>query len=409
MKKNALILVLSLIFLEWLDFSLYLYLAKLVFAKQFFPNASNSLMLSFALFAAAYFARPIGGWLFGQRADQNGRRKPMIFSAALMGVATLGICALPTFDQIGLWSTGLLLLFRLAQGLALGGEINTSALFLIEHHQKKTLIVGGLIAASSALGMFFGGAIASFISYFDLTNFWRFVFGTVGFLSLWVCRLRKQLTESPEFLAQTQHPQTEYWRDYRAGIINIMLLGAYVSTMVYLCNVLWVSYAMDQGLWGHAACTIIGAVAQLLSALFSIPIAIWNKANHAYGLMRRSMLLLIIAAPLLFWGTKAMVLPAVLLGLVSYVLGNALICSSMYYLLYLQLPVSLRCRGVSTFWAIAASLGASALPLSEHLLTKGLWYVPALIVSGIAMVSFMICKERSPANYDAKLAALSLS
>lgn len=144
-------------FFEWLDFSLYLYLARSVFAKEFFPASNYSLMLSFALFAAAYFARPLGGWLFGRAADLNGRRHPMLLSAALMGMATLGICLLPNYQQIGLAATWGLLLLRIAQALALGGEINTSAMFLVEHYRRKPLIAGGLVAVSSALGMFMGG------------------------------------------------------------------------------------------------------------------------------------------------------------------------------------------------------------------------------------------------------------
>lgn len=188
MKQKALILVLALVFLEWLDFSLYLYLAKSVFAAKFFPLSVYSLELTFALFAAAYFARPVGGWLFGRKADLSGRRNPMVFSAALMGLATLGIALLPGYAQIGLWATWGLLLLRMAQGLALGGEINTSAMFLVEHHPQRPLLAGSLVAAGGAFGMFIGSALATLLQYISqyrcrgVSTIWAVAagFGAVG-------------------------------------------------------------------------------------------------------------------------------------------------------------------------------------------------------------------------------------
>lgn len=71
MRRSSLIIVLALVFLEWLDFSLYLYMAKSVFANAFFPPSAYSLTLSFALFATAYLARPVGGYQFASDAQSG--------------------------------------------------------------------------------------------------------------------------------------------------------------------------------------------------------------------------------------------------------------------------------------------------------------------------------------------------
>lgn len=392
MKRSALLLVLSLVFLEWLDFSLYLYLAKAIFANEFFPTSAYSLTLSFALFAAAFIARPVGGWLFGRQADLKGRRKPMVFSAALMGLATIGICLLPDYTQIGLFATWGLLVLRIAQGLALGGEINTSAMFLVEHHPKNPLIAGSLVAASGALGMFMGGMLAVLVQSTTVTWLWRIIFALVGGVSLWVCRKRKQLQESPEFRYEEAHKKPLRWRSHWKGLLNIAVIGAYVSVTVYLCNVFWVSYAIDKQLWSNVQCTWIGSLAQLASALLAIPIARYAKASWNTHLLQASMVVTIFAAPLLFYFTQQGMALMVIVSLLGYVAANALLCSALYYFLYLQLPTQYRCRGVSTVYALAASLGALSLPVAQQAVTiahyhwfPGFWVCIVAITSLVAI------------------------
>ncbi|KTC94607.1 MFS transporter [Legionella erythra] len=395
MKRNALFIVLALIFLEWLDFSLYLYLAKSVFAKEFFPPSSYSLLLSFALFAAAFLARPLGGWLFGRQADASGRRKPMVLSAGLMGLATVGICLLPDYNTIGIAAAFGLLCLRVAQGLALGGEINTSAMFLIEHHARHPLKAGSLVAASGAAGMFLGGAMAALLQYSHIPWMWRIIFASVGLLSLWVCRLRKRLTESPEF--KTNHaPIIEIWREHAQGLLNIAMLGAFVSVTVYICNAFWVSYAIDQALWSSTQCAWIGSLAQLSSALLALPLARLCKPVHVYLLLRLGTMTALFTAPMLFYCTTIAYKPGVIVALFGYVLTNGLICSSMFYFLYLQLPAQYRCRGVSTVWALAASIGAVSLPLAEQAVQWQWFWVPPLLECVFATIAFLFLYKSAP-------------
>nr|HAT8714331.1 MFS transporter [Legionella jordanis] len=403
MNFTAILLVLALVFFEWLDFSLYLYLAKSTFAKEFFPASSYSLMLSFALFAAAYLVRPIGGWIFGGKADRSGRRAPMIYSAILMGLATLGICLLPTYNQVGLWATWGLLLLRMAQALALGGEINTSAMFLVEHHANQPLLAGSFTAASAALGMFTGGMLATVLQVSHAQGCWRWIFASVALLSLGLCVLRKKLFESPEFESNRLRVGFTWSKNWR-GIINIAVLGTYVSVMVYICNVFWVSFAIDAGIWGAVQCSWIGSLAQLASAFAAIPIAYYSRPSQASRLLQTSMLILMMAAPLLFYFTIQQQKAAVLLCLAGYVFSNGFLCAALYYYLYLQLPTSCRCRGVSTSWALAASLGAISLPIAEQAKIVGLLWLPGLIVSATAFMAFvLIAMHRSTPALDTQL------
>ncbi|KTD14022.1 MFS transporter [Legionella israelensis] len=392
MKPAGLILALMLVFLEWMDFSLYLYLAKSVFAVQFFPASSQSLMLSFAVFAAAYLARPLGGWMFGRSADRSGRRKPMMYSAALMGVSTLGICFLPEYATIGIWAAWGLLLLRVGQGLALGGEMNTSAMFLVEHYPQHRLFAGSLMAIAGAIGMFAGAALAALLQWLNVQQIWRLMFAFLGFLSLMTCCLRKQLEESPEFLEDSSILH-QHWAFYWQGILNIAVVAAFVSVFVYVCNVLWVSFAIDMKLMTKNQCIWAGALAQLTSALLAMPIAFLNKDQQVSRLLKLAMLLMIFVAPALFYSTAYGNVFFVFVFLSSYALVNALVCASMYYFLYLQLPVHIRCTGVSLTWGLAASVGAASLPIAQQAIMQGKYWFPPLIVSAIAFAAWSVVQR----------------
>ncbi len=347
-------------------------------------------MLSFVLFAAGYLARPLGGWLFGRIADQNGRRKPLLWSSALMGVATIGICLIPNYTQIGLLSTSFLLALRICQGLALGGEVNTSAMYLIEHSSKKTMIAGSLSAAIGALGMFVGGMLAALIQSITISWLWRVIFACVGFFSLAVCYCRKQLAESPEFSKQQLPAVLGFWQSHWRGLCNIAAAGSFVSVTIYLCNVFWLSFAIDHKLWSNLQCLWIASFAQCASAFLALPIAMIAKPEHASGLLRLSMLLSILVAPTLFYFTEQQMVHAVLFALAGYVCTNGLLCASLYYFLYQQLPPYYRCRGVSTTWAIAATLGAVCLPIAQHGILSGFYWLPGFLVAVNSLLCFLI-------------------
>ncbi len=124
--------------IEFYDFYVYATAAVLVFPILFFPtgNDTTALLSSFAVFGAAMVARPIGAVVFGHFGDRFGRKATLVASLLTMGIATFLIGCLPTFDQIGWWAALLLLVLRLFQGFALGGEWSGAALVATENAPK---------------------------------------------------------------------------------------------------------------------------------------------------------------------------------------------------------------------------------------------------------------------------------
>lgn len=119
--------------LEWYDFSVYGAFA-VVIGQLFFPtdNPVTALLSGFAVFAVGYIMRPLGGAFFGLLGDRVGRKRALILSVGLMTIPTMLVGLLPTYDQIGILAPILLVVLRLIQGLAVGGEFSTSITFLGE-------------------------------------------------------------------------------------------------------------------------------------------------------------------------------------------------------------------------------------------------------------------------------------
>lgn len=198
---------------EFYDFYVYATAAVLVFPSLFFPSASETagLLASFAVFGAAMVARPIGAAVFGHFGDKIGRKATLVASLLTMGIATFLIGVLPTYDMIGLVAPLLLLILRLAQGFALGGEWSGAALVATENAPagKRALYgtfpqlgapIGFIIANTLFLALNVllpsgeGGASDAFMTWG-----WRvpFLFSAVMVIvGLWV---RLKLVESDAF------------------------------------------------------------------------------------------------------------------------------------------------------------------------------------------------------------------
>lgn len=110
--------------IEWYDFYIYATAAALVFGPLFFPGGDPflSTLASFGTFAVGFFARPLGGIVFGHWGDRIGRKKALMITLTMMGLATIGIGLLPTYATAGALAPVLLVLLRVVQGVAVGGE-----------------------------------------------------------------------------------------------------------------------------------------------------------------------------------------------------------------------------------------------------------------------------------------------
>jgi MFS family permease len=191
---------------EWYDFYLYGSLA-VFFGGLFFPsgNETAQLLASLATFGAGFGVRPLGAVVFGHVGDLIGRKYTFLVTMATMGLATALTGLLPTYEQIGIWSTILLVTLRLLQGLALGGEYGGAATYVAEHvPDEKRGYYTAFIQTTASLGFFVSmGVIGTTRSVVGEEAFrqngWRVPF-LLSFLLLAISLyIRVKMKESPVF------------------------------------------------------------------------------------------------------------------------------------------------------------------------------------------------------------------
>ena len=201
-------------FLEWYDFLTFATLAA-VFAPLFFPSTdpNTALLASLATFGVGMVVRPIGAALFGSMGDRIGRKPVFMITIALMGLATISVGFLPTYDQAGIWAPILLVGLRLLQGLSAGGEIGGSAVYLTEHAGNEYRgFKTSFLQLMGPLGILFSTLqIALLRNYLSAEEFqswgWRVPFWISIVLLLIAFKVRMALEETPVFLELIENGQ----------------------------------------------------------------------------------------------------------------------------------------------------------------------------------------------------------
>jgi MFS family permease len=192
---------------EWYDFFIYGTLAAII-GRAFFPadNATLQVLLVWAGFAVGFGFRPLGAILFGYLGDKLGRKYTFLVTVTLMGVATAGVGLIPSAETIGLWAPAIVIVLRILQGLALGGEYGGAAIYVSEHAPPERRGYFSSYIQASVVGGFVLSIVVVLLSKATMSDEtfaawgWRipFLLSIVLLaISLW---MRLKLSESPVFL-----------------------------------------------------------------------------------------------------------------------------------------------------------------------------------------------------------------
>ena len=228
---------------EFYDWMAYALLVP-YFGAQFFPHQSSAAVLlsSFAVFAVGSLARPIGAIVLGRFIDRHGRRSGLLVSVTLMVTASFGIALLPAYASIGLLAPLLLVVLRLVQGFALGPELGGSATYLAESAPEgRRGLFASTYQSSVALGTLAVAGLISVLHVFldtaQMESFgWRIVFAVGGLVALGGLALRRTLPETDrasESERRRRQPFSEIWRNYRAAIVRILIIGSAGLVVMY--------------------------------------------------------------------------------------------------------------------------------------------------------------------------------
>lgn len=192
--------------IEWYDFTIYGTAAALIFNQLFFSNVSSTAgtLAAFGTFAAGFIARPLGGFVSGHYGDRVGRKATLVVTLTMMGVATTLIGVLPTYEQIGLWAPTLLVLLRLAQGFAVGGEWGGAVLMAVEHAPaNKRGLYGAWPQTGVSAGLLLGTGVFSLVSLLPEAHLmswgWRVPFLASVVLAVVGLYIRSRVSEPESF------------------------------------------------------------------------------------------------------------------------------------------------------------------------------------------------------------------
>jgi hypothetical protein len=271
---------------EWYDFYLFAVLA-VFFSDKFFPkgNESVALLASLAILAAGFLVRPFGALVFGRLGDLIGRKYTFLVTIVLMGGSTAALGFLPTYDSIGDAAWIILLLLRLLQGLALGGEYGGAATYVAEHAQPgKRGLSTAWIQTTATLGLFLA-LIIIYVCRINLSEAdfkqwgWRIPFWLSILLLAFSIYIRLKLNESPLFQKMkaegkgSKAPLTESFLRYPNNkYVLLALLGATAGQgVVWYTGQFWVLFFLQTSLKVDFQTTyILLAIGLLLSTPFFI-------------------------------------------------------------------------------------------------------------------------------------------
>lgn len=245
--------------IEWYDFFLYGTAAALVFNKLFFPTFAPhaGTMAAFATYAVGFFARPLGGVIFGHFGDRLGRKSMLVTTLMMMGLATFFIGVLPTYEQAGILAPALLVVLRFVQGLGVGGEWGGAVLMAVEHgHAGRRGLYGSWVQAGVPVGLLLATGAFNICSTLPEPAFlswgWRVPF-LLGILLTGVgLFIRLYVLESPLFTAMKVERQPAtlpilvVLRDYRRNVLLAMGARFAENAFFYIFTVLALSYGTQQ-------------------------------------------------------------------------------------------------------------------------------------------------------------------
>jgi metabolite-proton symporter len=394
--------------IEWYDFFLYGAATVLVFRPLFFPKFDPFVgqLLAFSTFTVGFIARPLGGVIFGRLGDRVGRKSALVATLLLMGLSTLLIGFLPTYERIGAAAPILLTLLRFIQGIGVGGEWGGAVLLALEygHHGKRGFYASwpqagvplGLLLSTGVLAVFEGSLSPE--AFLDWG--WRAPFFLSGLLIVVGFVIRLRIHETPLFarLQQTdqvaQAPVTEavqrHWRE--------ILLAAGVrvteNACFYLFSVYILDYAekvlnVDQGI-ALLAVSLAAAMEFFTIPLFGIVSDYWSRR----GVYITGCLVLIAFAwpyyALLTTGEPAWIVIAVVLSLAG---AHAMVYSVQASLIPELFGTRLRYTGASLGYQLAAPLAGGTAPLIAAALVHnfGRAYWPLALYIMLTSVVSLAC------------------
>ena len=396
--------------LEFYDFMIFALMAPIL-SQLFFPASLGdgwALFYTYAIFATGYFMRPVGGLVMAHLGDRLGRKRMFTWSLLLMALPTLAMGLLPTYAQMGMLAPVLLLLCRMVQAVAIGGEVPAAWTYVSEQVPVNQVgLANGLLTAGLSVGILLGSLSvlalqAAFSTEVVNAGAWRLPFvlgGVLGLLAVW---MRKHLQETPIFMAIKQRrllyqglPLAEVWRSHKM----LLLIGMGINWFL-LASVAVVLLAMPKLLQQQLGMTALQATTWQVCG---IALQATGCIGFGYLADKRGIScsawigagLMAVAATVFYFGMQT--LPV---GVLAGAYGVMAVCAGSGASLgkmVVRFPAPIRLSGMAaTYNVSSALLGGLSLPLVAWLgqrFSWGAWLYLSLLCVMFALLGCWYAKH----------------
>ncbi|MQA01973.1 MAG: MFS transporter [Streptosporangiales bacterium] len=388
---------------EWYDFFIYGTAAALIFNQLFFPSFSPlaGTLLSFATFATGWLARPIGGVLAGHFGDRVSRKSMLVITVVGMGIATMLVGVLPTYDSIDVWAPLLLVTLRILQGLAVGGEYGGAVVMAVEHAPagRRGLgaawpqmgVPGGLVLGTAVFYLFNTMPEASFLAWgWRIPFLLSFVLVVVGLV------IRMRIVESPAFQdakrqqAVVRLPVVDVVRRHPGRVLIVIVAHIAPNTYFYTFATFILAYATTQLGYPNSTVLVAVSIAALietctLPAFAHLSDRVGRRPVYIVGLV----FLALCAFPF-FWLASLGSTVLLFIGIaVCLGIGHSAVYGTQASFFSELFPTAVRYTGLSLGYQIAGALFGGPLPIIATALVAAAGGTPWLFAGYMAVAALV--------------------
>ncbi|VXD07564.1 MFS transporter [Serratia oryzae] len=389
--------------LEFYDFIIFVFFAA-VMGELFFPADMPEWLRqvqTFGIFAAGYLARPLGGIIMAHFGDLVGRKKMFTLSILLMALPTLAMGMLPTYASIGIAAPLLLLLMRVLQGAAIGGEVPGAWVFVAEHVPRKRIgFACGTLTAGLTAGILLGSVVATVINttlsqQTILNGGWRIPFFLGGIFGLFAMYLRRWLQETPIFIEMQERKALAEELPLKSVIVNhkkevavSMLMTWLLSAGIVVVILMTPTYLQKQ--FGIAPALSLQANS-IAIVMLTIGCITSGLAADRFGASKTFIVgsLLLAACSWLFYQTIG-THPEMLFATYALVGFSVGIVGAVPYVLVRAFPAEVRFSGISFSYNVAYAVFGGLTPIFVTLIMKLTPLAPAYYVLALSMIGLLL-------------------
>ncbi|GAB7126578.1 MFS transporter [Silvimonas sp. JCM 19000] len=398
--------------LEFYDFVVFVFFAAVI-GGLFFPAAMPDwlkLLQTFGIFAAGYLARPLGGIIIAHFGDKLGRKRMFTLSIFMMALPTLFMGLLPTYATLGVMAPILLLILRVLQGAAIGGEVPGAWVFVSEHvPPTRTGLAVGSLTAGLTFGILLGALIATVInthfSKAEIADYaWRIPFILGGVFGLVAVYLRRFLEETPIF--KELHQRKELARDLPLGQIVKNHIGGTIQAMLltWVLSAAIVVVILFTPTWlqkVHGIAPALSLQANSLATLcLTLGCVVFGMAADKFGgriTLAVGSLGLLITSYMFYFSLPAA--PATLM--VNYALAGFFVgvVGVVPYLIVRAYPAAIRFSGVSFSYNVAYAIFGGLTPVALTWWMKQDAQAPAHYVGALCLLGLVLALAPQPRRH----------